>query len=147
MHRSRIALAVLLSAGLIATGCGSDDEAEPKSAGGATTTQAKKSESKSDTKSVRESMVECIEGELGSDVETDDSDDNRLTVKGSGDKVLAVVVIHSDAGAAKKAVAKTLEGGSNAVVFGRAEFIRRSASDTEAGVIANCLQQAYNSPG
>lgn len=148
MHRSRIALAVLLSAGLIATGCGSDDDAEPDSQGGSNATQAQESDSKAKPKkkSVRETMVGCIEGELGSDIETDDGDDNRLTVKGSDDKALAVIVIHSDVGAAKKAVAQTLETGTNAVTFGRAEFIRRSADDTEAGVIANCLQQAYNRP-
>lgn len=150
MHRSRVALAVLLSAGLIATGCGSDDDPEPssESQGGSNATQAQESGSKPKTakKSVRETMVDCIEGELGSDVETDDGDDNRLTVKGSEDKALAVIVIHSDVGAAKKAVGKTLESGTNAVTFGRAEFIRRSAGDTEAGVIANCLQQAYNRP-
>jgi len=149
MHRSRFALAALLSAGLIATGCGSDDDPEPNSDGRPEAAQVEESESESKPKpkpkrSVRSQMVGCIEGELGSDVATDDDDANRLSVNGAGDKALAVIVIHSDVGAARKAVAKTLEGGSNAVTFGRAEFIRRSADDTEAGVIANCLQQAYN---
>lgn len=143
MHRNRVALAVLVTAGLIVTGCGSD-ETEPKSDGQPEAAQVEKSESK--PKGARAQMVECIESELGYEVTSDD-DPDKLSVKSPKDKLAAVIVVHPNAGAARRAVAQTLERGTNAVVFGRAEFIRRAATDTEAGVIANCVAIQYNRPG
>lgn len=142
MHRTPVALVVLLLAGLVATGCGSDDP-EPSSDGQPEAAQVEKPKPK--TKSVRQRMVDCIEGELGFDV-TPGDDPDRLSVKNADDKLQAVVVIHPDAGAARKAVGRTLSSGMNAVVFGRAEFIRRAAGDTETGVIANCVALQYNRP-
>ena len=143
MHRNRAALAVLVIAGFIATGCGSDD-AEPTSDSQPKAGQAKNA--KPPPKSARGQMVECIESELGFDAKADD-DPDKLSVKSPNGKLKAVVAIHTDAGAARKAVAQTLNKGVNAVVFGRAEFIRHAASDTEAGVIANCVAIEYNRPG
>jgi hypothetical protein len=142
MHRNRVALAVLVTAGFIATGCGSDD-AEPNS--GRTSEAAQAEKAKPKPKSARAQMVECIESELGYDVTSDD-DPHNLSVKNPNGKLEAVVIVHPDIGAARRAVAQTLEGGSNAVVFGRAEFIRHAVKDTEAGVIANCVALEYNRP-
>jgi hypothetical protein len=143
MDRHRVALVVLVTAGLLATGCGSDDDKEPNS-DSSRSEAARTENAKPKRKSVRAQMVKCIEDELGYDVA---SDDDRLSVDNPKGKLQAVIVIHSDAGAARSAVGKTLETGRNAVVFGRAEFIRHAADDTSAGVIANCLQLAYNRPG
>lgn len=148
MHRNRLALAVLVTASLIATGCGSDDsepEAEKKSTKSA---QAETTEStaKPKTKGARAQMVDCIETELGFDVKPEDDPDS-LAVRSDDDKLQAVIVIHNDAGAAQKALSRTLgEKELNAVVFGRAEFIRHGADDTESGVIANCVAGQYNRP-
>jgi len=145
MHRHRVALTVLVTAGLIVGGCGSDDDTEPTSDGQPKAAQGEKD--KPQPKSARAQMVQCIESELGFEVGSD-AEPDKLSVKGPGDKLKAVIVIHPNAGAARKAVAQTLETGTNAVVFGRAEFIRRGvATDTEAGVIANCIAVEYNRPG
>ena len=147
--RRNVALAVLALAWLIAAGCGSDDtesssrESETKPE----TAQAEKNEKpKPKRKSVRAQMVDCIEGDLGFEVTAADDDPHRLSVKDPDGKVQAVVVIHSDAGIARGAAVRTQEKGINAVAFGRAEFIRRAANDTEAGVIANCISAGYNRP-
>jgi hypothetical protein len=146
MHRNRVALAVVVVAGFIATGCGSDDgNPEPNSDSPPKAGQGENAKPPP-SKSARGQMVECIESELGFEVKPD-GDPDKLSVKDPNDKLKAVVVIHPDAGAARKAVAQTLNKGVNAVVFGRAEFIRHAASDTEAGVIANCVAIEYNRPG
>ncbi len=144
MHRSRAALAVLVVAGLVATGCGSDDT-EPGSDGQSDAARSGKAKPKK-RKSARAQMVKCIESELGFDVKAGD-DPHRLSVKNPKGKRQAVVIVHPDAAAARRAVMRTLEKeGMNAVAFGRAEFIRHAAGDTEAGVIANCVAIQYNRP-
>ena len=146
MHRNRVALAVLATTGLIATGCGSDDDTEPNSAGQSGAAEAGKADNaEPKRKSRRAQMVQCIEGELGSEVKSDGGP-HRLSVKGANGKRQAVIVIHDDVGAARKAVGRTLQKGRNAVTFGRAEYIRGTSTDTEAGVIANCVALQYNRP-
>ena len=144
MHRHRVALAALVTAGLIVAGCGSDDDPAPTSDGKPKAAQVENDKPK--PKSARAQMIECIESELGLDVASD-AEPDKLSVNGANDKVKAVIVVHPNAGAARRAVAQTLETGTNAVVFGRVEFIRRAATDTEAGVIANCIAIEYNRPG
>ncbi len=149
MRRNRVALAVLASAGLIATGCGSDDTEEPKTDNQPEAAQVEKDEPKRKEpkrKSTRAQMVNCIEGGVGFNVATDDDDPHNLSINSPNGKLQAVVVVHPDAGAARKAVARTLESGRNAVVFGRAEFIRHAVKDAEAGVIVNCVAAEYNRP-
>jgi hypothetical protein len=129
--------------GLVAAGCGSDDDSEPKS-DGSSAAPAKKAEPPS-PKSARGKMVDCVESELGFEMKPGD-DPDKLSIKSQDGKLKADVVIHPDVGAARTAVAQTLNRGVNAVTFGRAEFIRRGADDTEAGVIANCVSIQYNRP-
>lgn len=65
MHRNRPAVTPFVIAGLIAAGCGSDDEAEPRSGGdGSEAGQVKTNESEPKAKpekGVRATMIECIE--------------------------------------------------------------------------------------
>jgi hypothetical protein len=143
MHRNRVALAMLVTVGLAATGCGSDDTEPDSDTRPAAAARAEKAKPKRE--SARAQTVKCIESELGYEVTSDD-DSDKLSIKTTQGDLDAVVVVHPNAGAARKAVDKTLEGGLNAVVFGRAEFIRHGADDTEAGGIANCVAIAYNRP-
>lgn len=137
-----LALALLAIASSIAAGCGSDDS-EPSPGGQSGAREVQKAEPKA--KSVRAQMIDCIERELGYDVTTGE-DPHKLSIKSSNGKRQAVVVIHPDAAAARKAVARTLSKELNAVVFGRAELILDAARDTEAGIIANCVAGGYNRP-
>ena len=150
MHRNRAALAVLVISGLVATGCGSDDDPEPESGGQSDAAQVDNGEPKPKPKAkkgVRAQMVQCIEDELGFEVSPGDDNPDKLSVnKPDGGKRQVVIVIHDNAAAAGKAVERTLGGGRNAVVIGRAELIRYGAGDTDTGVIANCVQAGYNRP-
>lgn len=152
MDRSRVALAALVSVALIAAGCGSDDEEPNSEAKRDSSARAEKTRTagkaeKAEPKrgSVRGQMVECIESGVGYDVSAGDDDPHRLSVKSSDGKLQAVVVVHSDVAAARKAVAKTVEQDDlDAVTFGRAELILRAAKGNEAGVMANCVAAGYN---
>lgn len=143
MHRNRAALAILATAGLIAAGCGSDDDTEPTPDAQPEAAQVEKAKPK--RTSVRARMIDCIDDALGYDVTTEKGP-HELSVEDAKDKLQAVIVIHPDAGAARNAVARTLSTGTNAVVFGRAELIQHAAGDTETGVLANCVATQYNRP-
>jgi hypothetical protein len=144
-------LAVLAAAALVA-GCGSDD----KSTSSATGTSAAGGSSKAKTSakaaapkraSTRGKMVKCLR-DAGFDVAAAGGDEETATtytVKGAGaGSRKAVIVIHSDKGGATSAATKAgAEKGLNAVAFGRAEFIRYKSTNTEAGVIANCVAEGY----
>lgn len=150
MHRNRLAVTTFVVVGLVAAGCGSDDdEAKPRSGGdGSEARQVKTNESapkaKRKTKGVRATMIECIEDKLGFDVAPDDDDRNRLMVENASGKLQAVIRIHNDAGTAQRSTDRALSKGINAVAFGRAELIQRAAGSTETGVIANCVSLNYN---
>ena len=143
-------LAVLLAAAL-AAGCGSDDDssnANGNGGGGAaenadgpaqtTTTTAKRS--------ARATMVKCME-DAGFQVSHEGDDEERATnytIEAGGSKK-AEIIIHSNkndaAGSARRAGE---EKGLNSIPFGRTEFRRGDdATDTEAGVLANCVAEAY----
>jgi ABC-type glycerol-3-phosphate transport system substrate-binding protein len=165
-HPLKIALAVLIAA-VLAGGCGSDDDS-PSGGDAAdktkTSAQAATSEAKSGAEdapeadttsggakpkkaSARSKMVTCLE-EAGFDVTHKDQDEEKATnytVEGSsGRPSKAEIVIHSNQGDAAGAARKAgEEKGLNAVAFGRAEFIRRESTDTEAGQIVNCVAAGY----
>ncbi len=145
MYRQRAALAVLI-AGVIAAGCGSDQESESEGADESNSpAQADKQKPK---KSARAQMVECIERD-GMDVTHDDQDAataTEYTVEGDkGKKMKAVVKIHSNRDDAKRSSAQAGEKKFlNSVPFGRAELIVHAATNTEAGIIANCVSAEYN---
>jgi hypothetical protein len=160
MHRTHAFLAALLLAAaiVIATGCGSDDDSKSDSSA----KPAQKSDAKSEDKSAdddtsaapkassaRGKLTTCLDRE-GVDVSHEGQDAATATTytlkarSGEGDKTDAVIKIHSSrdeaAGSARRAGE---EHGINSVAFGRAEFIRRAATDNEAGTILNCVSMAY----
>jgi hypothetical protein len=165
MPRTHAVLAALLLAGAIATatatGCGSDDDSKS----GSTAKPGTKTEQKAATKpadtsdgdgsaapkasSARGKLTTCLDRE-GIDAAHEGQDAATATTytlkarSGEGDKTDAVIKIHPSrdeaAGSARRAGE---DRGINAVAFGRAEFIRRAATDTEAGVIVNCVSMAY----
>ena len=147
----KLCLAFVLAAAL-AAGCGDDDSSDGGGgAGGGASEQAEKPEgsepaAKPKKKSVRAEMVKCMEDE-GFDVSHEGDDEEKATdytIEGGGKKK-AEIIIHANrndaAGSARKAGE---DKGINAIPFGRAEFRRAdTATDTEAGVLANCVAEAY----
>jgi hypothetical protein len=166
MPRTRAALAALLLAIAIATatGCGSDDDSKSDSSAKPAQKPGTKSAEKSDDTSkdtsddasaapkasgARGKLTSCLDRE-GIDVSHEGQDAATATTytlkarSGEGDKTDAVVKIHSSRDeAASSARRAGEERGINAVAFGRAEFIRRAATDNEAGTIVNCVSLAY----
>ncbi len=163
MPRLPAALAILLALVLAVAGCGSDDD-DAKSGGSADTEKTEKAEKGEKTEktektekangseapkkaSARAKLVDCIEGEgLEISYEGDDPDKATNYTVGPDDakRRKALIEIHSNRGdASSSAERKGLEKGLNAVAFGRAEFIRYEATDTEAGHIVGCMSQAY----
>ena len=149
-QRVKIALAVVLAAG-IAAGCGSDDDSANGGGSGGSDTSESSAKAAKPAKlkptSARGQMVKCMD-RAGFDVTHEDQDEATATnyiVQGdkAGSKK-AVIIIHSNKDDSKRAAIKAGETkGLNAVPFGRAEFIRYDATDREAGVLANCVAESY----
>lgn len=144
MHRSRPALAILIAV-LIATGCGDDDDPKPAGSDDEPATKAQSAAPK--PTSARAKLVTCIERE-GFDVTHEGEDAataTNYTVGPDDPKRMKVEVkIHPNRDEARGSAVRAGEDkGLNAVAFGRAEFIRHAATDTEAGVIVNCVSLAY----
>ena len=151
----KLCLAFLLAAAF-AVGCGDDDEPASGGAASEQTEQAgagekgengeKAEAAKPKRKSARAEMVSCIEDE-GFEVSHEGDDEEKATnytVEADGKKK-AEIIIHSNrndaAGAAKRAGE---EKGINSIPFGRVEFRNNDdATNTEAGVLANCVAEAY----
>jgi hypothetical protein len=141
-------LAVVLAATL-AAGCGSDDTS-PSGGGGAGATATSKSSAKPaevKSTSTRGKLLTCMR-DAGFQVTHEGQDEStatNYTVAGDDAKSKkAVIVIHSNRGEAVRAATKAgEEKGLNTVPFGRAVFIRYAATDTEAGVLANCVAEQY----
>ena len=153
----KLVLALLLAAAL-AAGCGGDDDSSSGGGGeGSEKTEKTEKAEKADNgatpsakpkkkKSARAEMVKCMEDEgFEVDHEGDDAEKaTNYTVEGGGKKK-AEIIIHSNkndaAGAARKAGE---EKGINSIPFGRVEFRNNDdATNTEAGVLANCVAEAY----
>lgn len=144
----KLILALVLAAG-VATGCGSDDDSPNGDSGGSDTpTTAAQSSEPPKRSTARGKMVNCIE-RAGFEVTHKDQDAataTNYTVEGDdpGSSKKAEVVIHPNRDDAERSSIKAgEEKGINALAFGRAEFIRHESSDTEAGVLANCIAGAY----
>ena len=157
---------VLLLAAALAAGCGGDDDS-PSGGGGdgaEKTEQAEKADGTDKTekadksdgstaaakpkkkKSARAEMVGCIEDE-GFEVDHEGDDEEKATnytVKAGGKKK-AEIIIHSNKNQAASTARKVgEEKGINSIPFGRVEFRNNdAATDTEAGVLANCVAEAY----
>ncbi len=140
----KIALAVVVVIA-VASGCGSDDDESQGGESGKTKSAAQAAKPKA--QSARARMVKCIE-DAGFEITHGDQDAataTNYTVKGDNPgRRTAAVVIHSNRDDAARAAAKAGEDkGLNAVPFGRAELILYTAENTEAGVLANCVQKGY----
>jgi hypothetical protein len=154
----KLCLAFLLAAAF-AVGCGDDDEPSSGGAASEQTEQAENAENaekgetaegskaaKPKKKSARAEMVSCIEDEgFGVSHEGDDEEKATNYTIEAGGKKKAEIIIHSNkndaAGAAQKAGE---EKGINSIPFGRVEFRNNDdATNTEAGVLANCVAEAY----
>ena len=152
----KLVLALLLAAAL-AAGCGDDDSSSGGGGDGAKKTEQAEKAEKADNgatpsakpkkkRSARAEMVKCVEDE-GFEIshEGDDAEKaTNYTVEGGGKKK-AEIIIHSNkndaAGAARKVGE---EKGINSIPFGRVEFRNNDgATDREAGVLANCVAEAY----
>ena len=148
MHQPlKIVLAVLLAAAF-AAGCGSDDESNGNGGGGASTqAEGSASETRSTPKrSVRAEMVKCME-DAGFEVthEGDDAEKaTNYTIEAGGAKKAEIIIHANRNDATGSAVRAGEERAINSVPFGRAEFRRAgTATDGEAGVLANCVAEAY----
>ena len=141
---------VLVLAAAFAAGCGSDDEPSSGGAGNGDAAgeqaDAPKKAAKPKKKSARAEMVGCMEDE-GFEVSHEGDDEEKATnyTVEAGGKKKAEIIIHSNkndaAGAARKVGE---EKGVNSIPFGRVEFRNNDdATDTEAGVLANCVAEAY----
>jgi hypothetical protein len=145
----KIFLTFVLAAGF-ATGCGSDDDSSGGGGGSGGSDKPKASAKADDAKpkkqSARAEMVKCMEEE-GFEVSHEGDDDEKATnyTIEAGGKKKAEVIIHSTKNGAASAARKVgEEKGTNSIPFGRVEFRNNdSATDTEAGVLANCVAEAY----
>lgn len=142
----KIIVAAVLAAG-IATGCGSDDDATKGDSGGSDEPNASKQADKPKPPSARSEMVNCME-DAGFEVTHEDQDAataTRYTVEGddAGSKKAEIVIHSNREGASRSAVKAAQEEGTNAVAFGRAEFIPHDAENRELGVLANCIAEGY----
>ena len=144
----KLVLALVLAAGF-AAGCGSDDDSSKDGGGSAaadkatTSTPAAKPKKKA---SARAEMVTCME-DGGFEVTHEGDDDataTNYTIEAGGSKK-AEIIIHSNKNDATRSANKAgEEKGINAIPFGRTEFRRGdAATNTEAGVLANCVAEAY----
>ena len=143
---------VLVLAAALAAGCGGDDDSSSGGGGdGSEKTEkadngATPSAKPKKKKSARAEMVKCIEDE-GFEVSHKGDDEEKATnyTVERGGKKKADIIIHSNkndaAGAARKVGE---EKGVNSIPFGRVEFRNNdAATDTEAGLLANCVAEAY----
>lgn len=147
----KIILALVLAAG-VAAGCGSDDDSPSGDSGGSdtptTTATTARSSEPPKRSTARGKMVNCIE-RAGFEVTHKDQDAAKATnytIEGDdpGSSKKAEIVIHPNRDDAERSSIKAgEEKGINALAFGRAEFIRHESTDTEAGVLANCIAGAY----
>ena len=145
----KLVLALVLAAGF-AAGCGSDDDSSKDGGGSAGSRQgrphptpAAKPKKKA---SARAEMVTCME-DGGFEVTHEGDDDataTNYTIEAGGSKK-AEIIIHSNKNDATRSANKAgEEKGINAIPFGRTEFRRGdAATNTEAGVLANCVAEAY----
>ena len=146
----KLLLTIVLAAGF-ATGCGSDDDSSGGGGGGSGGSDKPKASAKADDakpkkQSARAGMVKCMEDE-GFEVSHEGDDEEKATnytVEGGGKKK-AEIIIHSNKGDAASAARKVgEEKGVNSIPFGRVEFRNNdSATNREAGVLANCVAEAY----
>lgn len=149
MRQPSTTLVAALLAAALAAGCGSGDGSPSGDGAGsdrsATSPTATKT-TPAQRASTRDKLVGCMRdaGFTVTHAGQDASTATTYTVTGDGAARKAVVIIHSNrndaAGAARRAGEQQ---GLNTVPFGRAEFIRYKATDTEAGVIANCVAEQY----
>jgi len=147
----KLVLVVVLAAAL-AVGCGSDDDSSGGGGGSGGSDKPKPkasangADAKPKKKSARAEMVKCMEDE-GFEVSHEGDDEEKATnyTIEAGGKKKAEIIIHSNkndaAGTARKVGE---EKGVNSIPFGRVEFRNNdAATDTEAGVLANCVAEAY----
>jgi len=142
-------LAFVLAAAL-AAGCGDDDSSNGGGGGSEQSQQSEQAEgsesaAKPKKRSVRAEMIGCIEDEgFEASHEGDPEKATNYTIEAGGKKK-AEIIIHAnrnDAAGSAKRIGE--EKGINSIPFGRAEFRRAdTATDTEAGRLANCVAEAY----
>ena len=150
MRRPLKLLLTIVLAATFATGCGSDDDSSGDGGGSGGSDKPKASAKSDDAKpkkqSARAEMVKCME-DAGFEVSHEGDDEEKATnyTVEAGGKKKAVIIIHSNKNDAASAARKVgEEKGVNSIPFGRVEFRNNdSATNTEAGVLANCVAEAY----